>query len=144
MPTAGDQLARYAVTSCNLDVSRHACFSPEPIHAPSIATVPAGRATDVSLHPSVRTGSEAHLASFSIGSGGLFSRVKGPERETNILPPYSTKVNHNWSYTSSPPHVYVAGKEISLFPSLSKSRGLSLTSTCQLDSLLLEPRTLKI
>ena len=136
MPTAGDQLARYAVTSYNLDMSRHACFSPEPIHAPSIAQsvqcLPEGR--QMSLNPSVRTGCGAHLASFSIGSGGLFQGEKGLEREARTLPPYSAKVNNNWSYTSSPPHAFMEDKEISSFPSLSKSSRLSLTSSCQVEA----------
>jgi len=51
----------------------------------------------------VQTGSEAHAASYSGGTGALFKGVKWPGHEAEHLHPSSAKVKTAWSYASVPP-----------------------------------------
>jgi hypothetical protein len=68
---------------------------------------PAG-AGNFSLHHRVQNGSGAHSASYPIGSGRLIPRgVKRPCREADHLPPSSAEVKNAWSYTSTPPYVFM-------------------------------------
>jgi hypothetical protein len=56
-----------------------------------------------SLDSLSRPAHEAHLASYSVGTGGSFPRVKvGLRRDTDLSPTYIAEVM-NSSYTSSPP-----------------------------------------
>jgi len=56
--------------------------------------------TEFSLSLNAQTGSGAHSASFSVGTGVLFWAVKrlGPEAENSL--PSSVEVKNEWSYTS--------------------------------------------
>jgi hypothetical protein len=56
-------------------------------------------AEDLSSNLCVRTGSGAHPASCTVGTGGK----GGPGRDTDHSPPSSIKVRTSWSYTCSPP-----------------------------------------
>jgi hypothetical protein len=56
----------------------------------------------------VQTGSEAHPASYSMGSEGLFPReVKRQRCEADHSPSISTEEN-TWIYTSTTPYIFVA------------------------------------
>jgi len=50
----------------------------------------------------VQTGSDAHLASYAVGTGGSLPEVKRPGREFDHSHPSTAEVNA-WSYTSIPP-----------------------------------------
>jgi hypothetical protein len=63
---------------------------------------------EFSLLPVVQTGSEAHPASYPMGSGGSFSGVKRPGREAEHSPSTSAVVKKAWVYTSTPPYVFIA------------------------------------
>jgi hypothetical protein len=41
-------------------------------------------------------------------SGALSTEVKRPECEAGHSPPPSAEVKNSWSYTSTPPHVFMA------------------------------------
>jgi hypothetical protein len=62
---------------------------------------PAG-AGNFSLHYRVQNGSEAHPASYQMGTGGSFPGVKAEGREADHSPPSSAEVKNAWSYTSTP------------------------------------------
>ena len=47
----------------------------------------------------------AHPASYSVGTGPLYTRVKRPERESDNWTPYSDEAKTEWSYTSTPPYM---------------------------------------
>jgi len=47
----------------------------------------------------MQTGSGAHAASYSVGTGGSFQRVQHLGCEADCLPPSSAEVKNKWSYT---------------------------------------------
>jgi hypothetical protein len=57
-------------------------------------------------HHRVQTGSGAHPASYPTGTGGSFPRSKAAEAYHS--PPSNAEVENAWSYTSTPPYVYMA------------------------------------
>jgi hypothetical protein len=57
--------------------------------------------------PPVNTGSTAKVASYTVGTGSLSSWVKRPGREADHSPPSSVEVKNAWSYTSTPPYVFM-------------------------------------
>jgi hypothetical protein len=61
-----------------------------------------------SLHHVVQTGSGAHPASYTMGTGDSFSGVKRPGREADHSPPTNAEVKKMWIYTSTPPHGFMA------------------------------------
>jgi hypothetical protein len=63
---------------------------------------PAGTG-NFSLHYRVQNGSEAHPASYPMGTRGSFPGVKRPGREADHSPPISAEIKNAWSYTSTPP-----------------------------------------
>jgi hypothetical protein len=69
-----------------------------------------GGARDISPFHSVQSGSAADLASYPMGTGGSFhgGRVKRLRREADHSPQSSAEVQGWWSYTSTPPHVFIA------------------------------------
>jgi hypothetical protein len=62
----------------------------------------------ISFHHSVQTGSVAHTAFYSMGTGALPQDVKRPGREAEHLPPYSADINNFCRYSSTPPYVFMA------------------------------------
>jgi hypothetical protein len=64
--------------------------------------VPAG-AGNFSLHHCVQTGSEAHPASYLMGTRGSFPGVKWAQHEADHSPPLVPRSKNAWSYTSTPP-----------------------------------------
>jgi hypothetical protein len=56
----------------------------------------------------VQTGSEAHPASYPMGTGGLSPRVKRPRREVDHSPPTSAEVKITWIHISIPPYAFMA------------------------------------
>jgi len=60
-------------------------------------------ARNISLFRTVQTGSEAHLPSFSVGTGFISWRVKWPGRKVNHLSLSNAEIKNEWSYTSAPP-----------------------------------------
>ena len=54
----------------------------------------------------MRTGSGAHAATFSVGTGGSFQRVQHLGCEADCLPPSSAEVKNKWSYTCIHPYHY--------------------------------------
>jgi hypothetical protein len=50
----------------------------------------------------VYTDSGAHPASYPLGTGDSFPRIKRPGREANHLPATSVQVKKTWIYTSTP------------------------------------------
>jgi hypothetical protein len=56
-----------------------------------------------SLHHRIQTGSGAHPASYSKGTGDLSLGVKRPGREADHSPPSSAEVKNAWNCTSTPP-----------------------------------------
>jgi hypothetical protein len=65
-------------------------------------------AGNFSLHHSVQTGSEAHPASYPMGTTGSFPGDKRPGRESDHSPLSSTEVKNARSYTSTPQYVFMA------------------------------------
>ena len=65
-----------------------------------------GRGNKFILLQFVQTGSGAHPASYSMGTGGgaLFPGVKRLGCEADRSFQYSTKVKNEWRYSSTPPH----------------------------------------
>jgi hypothetical protein len=55
-----------------------------------------------------QTGSEAHPASYPMGTGGHFPGGKRPGREADHSPPTSAEVKKTWVYTSTLPYVFMA------------------------------------
>ena len=55
----------------------------------------------------VQTSSGTHPASYSVGTR-VFPGVKQAGHEVNDLPPSSSKIENEWSYTSTPP-IYLHG-----------------------------------
>jgi hypothetical protein len=51
---------------------------------------------------------EAHLASYPVGSGGSFSELKWPGTRAEHLPASNAKIKNVWSYTSTPPYIFMA------------------------------------
>jgi hypothetical protein len=58
--------------------------------------------------PIVQTGSGAHPASYTMGTGGSFPGIKRPGREVDHSTPTSAEVKKMWIYTSTPPYVFMA------------------------------------
>jgi hypothetical protein len=57
----------------------------------------------------VQTGSGAHPASCTVGTGGLFPGGNaGPGRDADHSSPFSAEVKNERSYTSSPPSAFMA------------------------------------
>jgi hypothetical protein len=55
-----------------------------------------------------QTDSVAHLASYPMGTRGLFSPgIKRPGHEAEHLPPCSAEAKEAWSYTSTPLYVFM-------------------------------------
>jgi hypothetical protein len=54
-----------------------------------------------SVHHRVQTGSEAHPASYTMGTRAVSLEVKQPGREADHTPPSSAKVKNAWNYTST-------------------------------------------
>jgi hypothetical protein len=59
-------------------------------------------ARNFSLHHRVQNGSGVHPASYPMGTGGSFLRIKLPRREADQSLPFSAEVKNAWSYTSTP------------------------------------------
>jgi len=59
-----------------------------------------GGAEILSLHHHVQTCCGVH-PSYLVGSGGYYTGVRRPERETGHLPSSSAQVKNAWSYTST-------------------------------------------
>jgi hypothetical protein len=57
---------------------------------------------------SVETGSGVHTASYPMGPGALSPRVKRPMRENGHTSPHRAEVKNAWSYTSTPPYIFMA------------------------------------
>jgi hypothetical protein len=55
----------------------------------------------------VQTGSGAHQASHTKGTGGSFPGVNLPGREADHSPPTSAEVKKTWIYTSTPPYAFM-------------------------------------
>jgi len=55
-------------------------------------------ANDLSVLPTVQTGSGANQASYSIGTGVLSLGIGRPARETDHTPPYNAGIKNDWSY----------------------------------------------
>jgi hypothetical protein len=72
----------------------------------SRARFPAG-AGNFSLQHNVKNGSGAHPASYPMGTRGSFSGGKSAGREADHTS-ISAEVKNVWSYTSTPPYVFVA------------------------------------
>jgi hypothetical protein len=66
------------------------------------------RAGNLSLYHRVQTGAGAQLASFTMRTGGSLPGLKRPGCETVYSQPSSTEVKNAWSYTSTPPYVFLA------------------------------------
>jgi hypothetical protein len=63
-------------------------------------------AEDSSSNPCVQTGSEAHPASYPMGTGGSFPGGKArPGRDTDHSPPYSAEVKNEYELYLLFPHV---------------------------------------
>jgi hypothetical protein len=63
---------------------------------------------DFSLRYCIQTGSGPHPASYRMGAGGSFPGVRRPGREADHSPPCSAEVKNAWSYTFTPPYVFMA------------------------------------
>jgi hypothetical protein len=63
----------------------------------------------------VQRASEAHPASYSMGTGVLSSVVKRPGREADHSPPSSSQVTNEWRYNYTPP-TYFHGADKDNFP----------------------------
>jgi hypothetical protein len=50
----------------------------------------------------------AHPASYPLGTGALSQGVKWLGNEADHSPPSSAKVKNAWSYTSTPPYIFMA------------------------------------
>jgi len=68
---------------------------------------PAG-AGSFSLRHRVLTGSGAHPASYHMGTVSSYPAVKLPAREADSSPLSSTEAKNSWSYTSTPPYLFMA------------------------------------
>jgi hypothetical protein len=66
------------------------------------------RARDFSVLHSVQTGSRVRPASYSVDIVGPFREVKRPGREFDHSTPSSAEIKKEWSYTSTPPYVFMA------------------------------------
>jgi hypothetical protein len=64
-------------------------------------------AKDFSLSHHIQTGSGAHLASYPMGNGILSPGVKRMGREADHSPPSSAEIKKEWSYISTPLHVFM-------------------------------------
>jgi hypothetical protein len=58
--------------------------------------------------PVIQAGSEAHSASFPMGTGALSLGVTRPGREADHSPPTNAEVKKTRVYTSTPPYVFMA------------------------------------
>jgi hypothetical protein len=63
---------------------------------------------EFSLLHFVQTGCGVHTTSYPMVIGALPPAVKRPGRETDHSPPTSAEVKKTWTYTSTPPHVFMA------------------------------------
>jgi len=59
------------------------------------------------LRHRIQRGFGAHPDSYRTGTGGPYPGVKRPGREADHSPPSSAEVKNAWSYTSTPPHVFM-------------------------------------
>jgi hypothetical protein len=82
------------------------CNSDEAACWNTWARFPTG-ARNFSLRHHVQTDSRAHPAYYPMGTGVSLG-VKLPGREANYSPPSSAEVKNAWSYTSTPPYVFMA------------------------------------
>jgi hypothetical protein len=72
-------------------------------------------AKDFSSNLCVQTGSGAHPASCTMGTGGPFPGGKArPGRDADHSPPSSAEVENDRSYTSSPPSAFTASSGTAL------------------------------
>jgi hypothetical protein len=55
----------------------------------------------------VQTGSGAHPASYQMSTGDIFLGVKRPWIEAEQSPPSSAETKYAWSYTSTPPYIFM-------------------------------------
>jgi hypothetical protein len=62
------------------------------------------RGGNLTLHHHIQTSSEAHPASYPMGTRGSSLGVKQPGCEADDSPPSSVKVKNVWSYTSISPN----------------------------------------
>jgi hypothetical protein len=63
---------------------------------------------ELSLLHNFQTGSEAHVASYAMGTGDSFSDGKEPCREAHYSPQTSADIKKKWIYVSTSPHVFMA------------------------------------
>jgi hypothetical protein len=56
----------------------------------------------------VQTGSGVHSTSYPMGGEDPFPGIKRPGREADHSPPSNADVKKIWSYTSSPPYIFMA------------------------------------
>jgi hypothetical protein len=56
----------------------------------------------------LKTGAGTHTAPYPKGIGGFFAGVKRPRREADYSLPSSAEVKNVWSYTFTPPYVFMA------------------------------------
>jgi len=63
---------------------------------------------DFSFPHRVQTGSGTQLACYPVRARALSPRVKQTGRETEHSPASSVEVDSAWSYTSTPPYVFMA------------------------------------
>jgi hypothetical protein len=68
--------------------------------------LPAG-AGDFSLNYCVQTGSDAHPASYPMGTGVFSPGIKRPGHEADHSPPSSAEIKNEWSYSSAHPYVFM-------------------------------------
>jgi hypothetical protein len=64
--------------------------------------------SEFSLLHLVQTGSGVHPASYPMGTGSSFPRVKQPGPEADHSPPASSEVKNVWIYTSTPQYTFMA------------------------------------
>jgi hypothetical protein len=56
----------------------------------------------------VQTGSGAHPASYSLGTGGSSLELKRPRREAGHSPPSNAEIKNAWSYNTTPQYAFMA------------------------------------
>jgi hypothetical protein len=56
----------------------------------------------------VHTDSGAHSVAYQVYTSDSFPKDKFPGREADHSPPCSVKDGNSWSYTSTPPHDFIA------------------------------------
>jgi hypothetical protein len=58
--------------------------------------------------PQVQTGSGVHPVSYPVRTGGFFSEVKRPGRQTDHSAPTRAEVNNTWIFTPTFPYAFMA------------------------------------